>query len=159
YGYSPYSNPYYSALSVSSPAVVATLPYDYSQPINTLSLSLAESVANEAAALFNSARDSFKKGDFGQALQQADAALAKNRNDTSLHEFRALCLFALGRYDEAATALYAVLSVGPGWDWSTLVNLYPNVNIYTSQLRALEAYVKENPQSAPARFVQAYHYA
>jgi hypothetical protein len=146
-------------MSVSSPGVVATaVPYDYSQPIDMVSAPPAESVLDEAATLFNSARDTFKQGNFAQALQQADAALAKNPNDTSLHEFRALCLFALGRYDEAAAPLYAVLSVGPGWDWPTLIGLYPNVNVYTAQLRALESYVKSNPQSASARFVLAYHY-
>jgi tetratricopeptide (TPR) repeat protein len=160
YGYSPYSNPYYSysAVSYSTP-VVAGLSYDYSQPIDMVSAPPAGSAADEAAALFNTGRDSFKNGDLAPALRQADAALAKNPNDASLHEFRALCLFALGRYDEAATALYAVLSVGPGWDWPTLINLYPNVNVYTSQLRALEGYVKADPQSASSRLVLAYHYA
>ena len=67
-------------------------------------------------------------------------ALAKVPNDSDIHEFRALCLFALGRYDEAAATLYAVLSVGPGWDWTTLIGLYPDVSVYTAQLRALESY-------------------
>jgi hypothetical protein len=40
-----------------------------------------------------------------------------------------------------------------------LIGLYPDVNVYTSQLRALEGYVKANPQSAASRFVLAYHYA
>ena len=40
-------------------------------------------------------------------------------NDASLHEFRALVLFALGQYEQAAATLYAVLSNGPGWDWTT----------------------------------------
>jgi len=159
YGYSPYSNPYYdSGVSYASPAVGGVV-HDYSQPINMVSAPPAESVADDAATLFNSGRSSFKAGDFAQALQQADAALVKNPNDASLHEFRALCFFALGRYDDAATALYAVLSVGPGWDWPTLIDLYPNVNVYTSQLRALEEFVRTHPDSAPSRFVQAYHYA
>ena len=75
-----------------------------------------------------------------------------------MHEFRALCLFALGRYDEAAATLYAVLSVGPGWDWTTLISLYPSVDVYTTQLRALEDYCKAQRQSASGRFVLAYHY-
>ena len=79
-------------------------------------------------------------------------------NDPTLHEFRALALFALGRYDEAAAALYAVLSVGPGWDWLTLISLYGNPDTYTQQLRALESYVTQNPNSAAGRFVLAYHY-
>lgn len=69
-----------------------------------------------------------------------------------------LCLFALGRYDEAAAALYAVLSVGPGWDWTTLIGLYPDINTYTAQLRALEGYCQSHTDSASARFVLSYHY-
>src|SRR5208283_1558309 len=86
------------------------------------------------------------------------AALAKLPNDTTLHEFRALCLFALKRYDEAAATLYAVLAVGPGWDWTTLVSLYPSVDVYTTQLRGLEEYCKTHTDSATARFVLAYEY-
>ena len=69
-----------------------------------------------------------------------------------------MTLFALGRYDDAAAALYAVLAVGPGWDWTSFVGLYPNVSVYTDQFRALERYVGQNPNSASARFVLAYLY-
>jgi tetratricopeptide (TPR) repeat protein len=79
-------------------------------------------------------------------------------NDAALHEFRGLVLFALHRYEDAAAPLYAVLSVGPGWDWQTLVGLYPNVSVYTEQLRALENYCNLNTRSASARFVLAYLY-
>jgi hypothetical protein len=154
YGYSPYSNPYYNNASTT----VVVVPYDYSQPINTLGPPPAEPVTDEALALFGAAREAFKQGDFATALQRADDALARTPNDTALHEFRALCLFALGRYDEAATPLYAVLAIGPGWDWPTLSGLYPGVDAYTTQLRALEAYCKAHPQSATGRFVLAYQY-
>ena len=79
-------------------------------------------------------------------------------NDRSLHEFLALVFFAQGKYDQAAEPLYAVLSVGPGWDWTTLSGMYPDVETYTGQLRALEANVRANPESAHARFVLAYQY-
>ena len=75
-----------------------------------------------------------------------------------MHEFLALALFAQGKYEQAAAPLYAVLSVGPGWDWTTLSGMYPDVDTYTAQLRDLEAYVKANPNSAHARFVLAYQY-
>ena len=75
-----------------------------------------------------------------------------------LHEFRGLALFALHRYKEAAGTIYAVLSVGPGWDWTTLSSFYPDVDVYTEQLRALEQYVNANPNAAEARFLLAYHY-
>jgi hypothetical protein len=67
-------------------------------------------------------------------------------------------LFALKRFDEAATVSYAVLSAGPCWNWSTLVGLYPDVDTYTNQLRALEAAVRSNRSSTPPRFLLAYHY-
>ena len=38
-------------------------------------------------------------------------------------------------YKEAAATLYAVLSVGPGWDWTTMIDLYPSEQVYESQLR------------------------
>jgi tetratricopeptide (TPR) repeat protein len=87
-----------------------------------------------------------------------DLALKPHPNDPVLHEFRALCLFALGRYDEAAAALYVVLIAGPGWDWPTMVGLYPDVDTYSRQLRALEAAAWGNTSSAQKRFVLAYHY-
>ena len=79
-------------------------------------------------------------------------------NDATLHEFLSLVLFAQGKYEPAAAPLYAVLSVGPGWDWTTLIGNYADANLYTTQLRALEAYVKANPKAAQGRFVLAYHY-
>ncbi|MGO9468069.1 MAG: tetratricopeptide repeat protein [Isosphaeraceae bacterium] len=84
-------------------------------------------------------------GDFGQALKLADGALSKTPNDPILHEFRATCLFALGRFDEAAVPMYTVLSAGPGWDWTTLAGLYPSVDVYSQQLRSLEAFCDATP--------------
>ncbi len=117
-----------------------------------------ETVVNQATTVFDSAREAFKGGDYAKALDLVDQALKTTPNDATLHEFRALCLFALERYDEAAAVLYAVLSVGPGWDWTTLISLYGDPETYTQQLRALESYCSQNPQSAAARFVLGYHY-
>ena len=172
WGYYPYMNPYYggygygggSTVVVQQPVVVAGQPmqaqsaYNYSQPINTMSAPPEESTANAAVAIFDQAREAFKAGDYATALKQTDAALAQMPNDPTLHEFRALTLFAQKQYDPAAAGLYAVLTAGPGWDWTTMVGLYPNVDVYTGQLRALEEYTLANPKSASAKFVLAYHY-
>ena len=64
----------------------------------------------------------------------------------------------MSRYTDAAAPLYAVLAVGPGWDWGTFISLYPSVSVYTDQLRALESYCNTNAGSVPARFVLAYLY-
>ncbi|MBV8558521.1 MAG: tetratricopeptide repeat protein [Planctomycetaceae bacterium] len=168
WGYSSYVNPYYTPsvfVVVQQPAVVVEQPiaqqpvvqqpivYDYTRPIDFQSPPPAEDLVNQAVASFDSAREAFRAGDYPQALTLTDQALRQMPNDPMLHEFRALCLFAMGRYDEAAAPLYTVLSAGPGWDWTTLVGLYPGVDTYTQQLRALEAYCNANPKAAAARFV------
>ena len=67
-------------------------------------------------------------------------------------------LFARGRYRDAAAALYAVLSIGPGMDWDSMANLYPDTPTYQKQLRTLEGYVRDHPKAGYAHFLLAYHY-
>ena len=165
WGYSRYANPYYYGASGIGGGVVlpqgnamVSSGYNYSQPINTQGPPPDQVAAEAAVAIFSNARDAFKAGDYPTALSKTDEALAKMPNDPTLHEFRALALFALRQYEAAAAGLYAVLTTGPGWDWTTMVGLYPSVEVYTPQLRALEDYVQSNPNAASARFVLAYHY-
>jgi Tetratricopeptide repeat len=100
----------------------------------------------------------FQKGDYAEAQKQCEQAIRLLPGDANLQQFRALCQFAQGKYKDAAAGLYAVLAAGPGWDWKTLSSLYPSAQTYTTQLRALEQYVKEHPKDAAERFVLAYHY-
>ena len=112
----------------------------------------------EALGIFDNARSLFTQGKYQAALTQTDRAIALLPNDSVMHEFRALCLFAMKDYQQSAAAVYAVTSAGPGWDWTTVSNLYPNINTYTGQLRALEAYCEENAKASGPRFLLAYHY-
>ncbi len=132
--------------------------YDYSQPISTTAAPPAAPVASLATAGFDQAVAAFKQGNYVMAGQLGDQALAQMPNDPNIHQFQALGLFAQGQYDQAAAPLYAVLTIGPGWNWTTLIGMYVDADTYTQQLRALEAYIKANPQSAPAHFVLGYHY-
>ena len=159
WGYWPYYNPYYGGSFVVGSA------FDYSQPIVVAQAPIAPAgvpagltAEQQATPLFDAARNAFMKGDYKSALAQADEAIAQVPNDTVLHEFRGVTLFALGRYKEAAAADYAVLSAGPGWDWTTLSALYPNVEVYTAQLRALEQYAKSHPAASDAKFLLADNY-
>jgi tetratricopeptide (TPR) repeat protein len=156
WGYASYSNPY--VYSTPATVVVDPMVYDYTQPISSLATPVEPTVADKTTTLFDSARDAFKAGDYTRALDLTDQAIRELPNDSVLHEFRGVTLFALHRYAEAAVPLYAVLAVGPGWDWSTFIGLYPDVSVYTEQLRALESYCNQNAGSAPARFVLAYLY-
>jgi tetratricopeptide (TPR) repeat protein len=160
FGVAGYSNPYYD-YPTSGEAV-----YDYSQPIVAYSepapAQTAESsppgVSPTALDLLDQARSAFYQGDYSKALGLSDQALKAMPNDAVIHEFRALCLFALGYARPAAAALHAVLAVGPGWDWTTLSSLYPDTETYTKQLRQLEQFVRSQPDQADAQFVLAYHY-
>jgi len=164
FGYSGYNNPYYGAGvgggGAGQPAALAQQNpgYNYAQPISTTAAPPAQATADQASSVFDQARQAFSAGDYPTALQLDQKALAQMPNDTTLHEFLALVLFAQGNYEAAAAPLYSVLSVGPGWNWTTLIGNYADANTYTEQLRALETYLKANPKSAQARFVLAYHY-
>ena len=159
WGYSSYYNPYATGYSMPTTLGGGTgAVYDYTQPINSSVAPPDPGVTSQVVTSFDAARAAFKSGDYQQALQLTDQAIRQIPNDAALHEFRALVLFALQRYDESAATLYAVLTAGAGWDWATLVGLYPNVSVYTQQLRALENDCSQNTGSASARFVLAYHY-
>ncbi|WP_397570144.1 tetratricopeptide repeat protein [Schlesneria sp. T3-172] len=182
FGYFPYVNPYYT------PAIVGTAGYDYSQPLVSYADSdpgtgfgtsvpsggtVADSGSSDSAigvtnsqpspddpgmTAFSSARTSFYNGDYPSALKYLDTTLKTMPRDAVVHEFRGLVLFATKSYPEAAAAIYAVLSAGPGWDWATMSSLYPNVDVYTQQLRQLEAFTKSNPDSPDGHFLLGYHY-
>ena len=159
--YSGFTNPYIIAPVINTTVVANAPPVfvpDYSHPLDLTSIPPEPEGTEQDDSTFLAARDAFKSGEFARALSLTDLALQHYPNDPILHEFRALCLFALGRYDEAAAALYVVLTAGPGWDWATMVGLYPDVDTYTRQLRALEAAIKGNASVAATRFVLAYHY-
>jgi tetratricopeptide (TPR) repeat protein len=158
WGYYNYYNPYWAG------PVGGVTYINYSQPIVTpppaQGPAPGPTSSNEenALAIFETARAFFKRGDYSLALTQANRAVALLPNDSLMHEFRALCLFAMQDYRPAAAALYAVLSVGPGWDMATVSGLYGSPNVYAGQLRTLENYRAAHPQAAEAHFLLAYHY-
>lgn len=160
YGYGiggGYSNPYY--VQSAAPAVAA----NYSTPLQTSYASSNDSdeptptmkTADDHARI---ARLAFQNDDYALALKEINEALKLAPNDAAIHELRALVYFAQGNYTEAASTLYAVLSAGPGWNWTTLSGMYASHAKYETQLRALENFVKSNPDSAAGHFVLAYHF-
>jgi tetratricopeptide (TPR) repeat protein len=160
FGYSDYSNPYYEE---SMPAVytepVITMPVEPAQEAaGAAAPALPPGVSAEAVAKFDEARAAFYDGKYDEALKLTDAAVAQMPRDAVLHEFRSLVLFALQRFPESAATIHSVLDVGPGWDWKTLSSLYPSVDVYTNQSRALEAARDKNPNAAGLRFLLGYHY-
>ncbi len=164
WGYSNYNNAYYGLPQMNSGQLAAPTQarmadaFDYSQPISTTAAAPAAPVTSKATATFDQAREAFRQGNYALAVQLDQQALGQMPNDPNIHQFLALGQFAQGQYDQAAAPIYAVLTIGPGWNWTTLISSYSEADTYTQQIRALEAYVRANPQSAPAHFVLAYHY-
>lgn len=169
-----YVNPYYVAPVAN---VAQTVPYDYSQPVvvnnyitadaqsdGSTASSTASPTNNASATVQESFTDfdnglaSFKAGEYQAALDSFNAALRKNGGDPVVHEVRALALFALGDYANAAPALNSLLASAPGMDWTTVSSLYNSTDDYTGQLRKLESYCKANPKNPASAFVLAYHY-
>jgi tetratricopeptide (TPR) repeat protein len=148
-----YSNPYYVAVE-GQPVIV-----DYSQPVIVQGGAEAEQeVSSAGQEAFERAREAFSAGNYKQAIEEINQAIAEIPSDPDLHYFRAQALFADGQFEQAAIATHATMATTPGWSWETLSALYPDSDVYTQQLRALETYVEQNSTSAAAHFLLAYHY-
>jgi tetratricopeptide (TPR) repeat protein len=154
WGYWPYYNPYCGEV-----VVVGDTTIDYSQPIALADAGNSASAnTDQAMTWLDAARKAFYRQDYPTALKSVEQALALAPSDPVMNEVRGLTLFSTKKFKDAAGVIYAVLSAGPGWDWATMIALYPSVGVYTNQLRALEEHVKANPDDAAARFLLAYHY-
>jgi tetratricopeptide (TPR) repeat protein len=159
-GYNPYYNPYFTGYAG------GTVVYNYANPIPVAqsgSLASASPDADGPAPqpdnpAFDAARDEFRRGLYPAALTNVDRAIRAVPSDAVLHEFRALVLFAMGDYRQAAGVVHSVLAVGPGWDWTTMSSLYADPNRYAEELAALEAYTHAHPRAADAHFLLGYHY-
>ena len=55
--------------------------------------------------------------------------------------------------------LRAALAFGPPADWRTVMDYYDGAEpSYTTQLRSLEKYVRDNPSAPEGHFLLGYHY-
>ena len=112
----------------------------------------------EIEKLLAGPQDAFREGRFDDALRAARRAAQKKPDDATIQQFVSLAGFALSKFEDASTAAHAALHHGPHWKWKRLKGHYAKTEVYTAQLRALEKFVREQPASAEARFLLAYHY-
>lgn len=160
-GYRTYYNPY----PVSTPVVSQGLDVSYTEPIARIAANSApadetgvEKITRASESYIADSQSAFKQRNYLVALELADKAIAESPGDGALHEYRALVLFALGKYGDAAGVLNPVIASGPGWDWSTMIALYDTQDTYTGQLQKLETYAKEKPDAADSHFLLGYHH-
>jgi hypothetical protein len=103
------------------------------------------------------ARESFRAGDYRDALRLANHAAIESPRDAGGHELMSLALFALKEYRGAAIEAHAAVSLGRISDWPAVYAYYQDAEKYTEQFRALEKHVAENPKSPEGRFLLGYH--
>jgi hypothetical protein len=106
----------------------------------------------------NVARGAFRRGQLERALQLSEQAVAADPDDTDALQVQALVSFAMGQYEQAASAAHTVLAAAAAWDWATLRQMYPDTGTYLAQLRALQEHTRQEPNSVAANFLLAYHY-
>lgn len=160
-GYFQYWNPYYSSVDLSGSSYNYTQPIPAPTSVNVVRSMPAKTAAggsNLEEAILDAAVGAFQRSDLELALDTIEQGISWFPDDSTLHEFRALVLFAKGDYQLAAATIHTVLSAGPGWNWATLISLYRDPGTYTNQLRVLEAAAKQDPQNGALRFLLAYHY-
>ena len=171
-GYLGYSNPYFNNTGFNTAGQMGN-GFNYTQPLlvnyrrpavsiaptTTLaSKPSASAPAISAQTMLDSSVAAFKLNQFDMALKVVNQAVYEYPNEVALHEFRALVLFAKGDYQPAAATMHSVLAASRGWDWGTMISDYSDVGVYTTQLRALEGAVKQNPDDGANRFLLACHY-
>jgi tetratricopeptide (TPR) repeat protein len=165
-GYQTYRNPYPAPpVQYSAPSGDSKSQITYTEPVSVTAAAsppgddqtaeLAETKSDEA---LERSREAFSQGDYLAASKAVDEAIGFTPGDVSLHEYRALVFFTLGKYADAAGVLNPVLASGPGWSWDTMIGFYNGSEAYNEQLRKLEAYVKGSPDRADAHFLLGYHY-
>jgi hypothetical protein len=160
-GYRTYHNPYHARPVRAHRGGQVT----YTQPITRVAVDSApeddaqvEELTRKSESFVAESQAAFKQDNYLVALELAEKAIEESPGDGALHEYRALVLFALGQYGEAAGVLNPVLASGPGWDWATMVALYDSQQTYTDQLQKLEAYSEQKPDAADTHFLLGYHY-
>ncbi len=157
-GYETYSNPYPATTLVTSGGLDVTYTEPHSRIVPPADETATQETTRNSESFVADSQTAFRAQNYLVALELADKAIAASPGDGALHEYRALVLFALGRYGEAAGVLHPVIASGPGWDWATMRGLYDSLETYTSQIRRLEAHTLGNPSAADARFLLGYHY-
>ncbi len=114
--------------------------------------------AQTGAMFFSQAENAFQAGKYRDSFRLANHAAIESPENPRAPELMSLSLFALGEYPAAAAQAHFALALGPPTDWASIFGYYGDVATYTKQLRALEKYSGDNPQSVEGHFLLGYHY-
>ncbi|HTU25226.1 MAG TPA: tetratricopeptide repeat protein [Pirellulales bacterium] len=104
----------------------------------------------------------FRGGKYAQAVQDWRHALVEDPQNGAIVLLLSQALFATGQPVEAAGALQAALEMLPEDKWGAVVThyneLYPNIQAYTDQIRAVENLRDASPEQPALHLLLGYHF-
>ncbi|MCP3861336.1 MAG: tetratricopeptide repeat protein, partial [Phycisphaeraceae bacterium] len=108
--------------------------------------------AKEDAVLRDTLRDLIASGDYANALQRADAALAQNADSALAMQYRAYALHQLGRSGEARRAYEKTVELAPDnwWAHMNLGSLLASTGRFSEALTAATRATELKPDSKDA---------
>jgi len=99
---------------------------------------------------------------YQEAIRDWQHALVDDPNNGGVVLLIAQALFAVGKYQDAAGAVQMAMQMLPENEWGVVAKnytqLYPNIQLYTDQLKALEKARDEKPDDPALRFLLGYHF-
>jgi tetratricopeptide (TPR) repeat protein len=161
YGYGGYSTHYGNYDPLQFASLVPQAP-EGSAADPTLSAATSASLAR-ANAFANRGEIAFSAGNYEAAVYDWRHAVIDDPQNPLVLMLLGQALFATGHYDEAAGATQAAMHLMPKDNWGVVVKnyreLYGNTRDYTTQIRALEAALRKEPNDPAMRFLAGFHYA
>lgn len=144
---------------VDNPAVQAPqmLAQNVAKPVDPDNEHLAEAIDFAGRG-----EEDFRNRRYDSAIRNWQHALVDDPRNGALVMLMAQALFAAEQYNEAAGAVQQGMRMLPQEKWGTVVEnytqIYPNIQDYTDQLRALEKARNESLEQPALRFLLGYHY-
>ncbi len=118
--------------------------------------------ADRAAEYVATGEQSFRGGKYQDALRDWQHAMIDDPNNGGVVLLMSQALFAVGQWDASANTLQAAMQMLPETEWGTVVKnyteLYPDVAVYTKQIRAAEDARDAAPDDPALRFLLGYHF-
>jgi tetratricopeptide (TPR) repeat protein len=100
----------------------------------------------------------FQSGNYKEAERLARHTVVDEPNNAQAHLLLSLTAFANVDFRTAADEARKAVSLGEIPNWSQIYAMYGNLDRYTSNLRALENSVKQNPRDPDAQFLLGFMY-
>ncbi len=157
YGYGPYSY-YGDGYAYAGNGGIAAQSYSTVSCLEPQPQNNQTAEEGHGGQYLDDAVQAFQGGNYKNAMRLAEHAVVDSPRDAEAHEVIALSAFANKDYRTAATEAHAVIALGGVPSWNQVYAIYQNADTYTSQLRALEDYVKAHPKSPEGQFLLGVQY-